>query len=143
VEYVKEGAAGKKFVICDGGMNVLIRPSLYGAFHFVWPAEVSREFEPARRGEKMEMPGLVACDVVGPICESGDFLAKDRKLPPVKRGDVIAVFAAGAYGMCMASTYNSQPRPAEVMVEGDSARLIRRRETVGELIGPELGLERA
>lgn len=140
VEYVKEGAAGKKFVICDGGMNVLIRPSLYGAFHFVWPAEVPREYEPARRGETMEMAGLVACDVVGPICESGDFLAKERRLPPVKRGDVIAVFAAGAYGMCMSSTYNSQPRPAEVMVEGGSARLIRRRETVGELVGPELGL---
>lgn len=141
VVYVKEGAAGKRFVICDAGMNTLIRPSLYGAFHFVWPAEPGAGLEPPKRGAEMTLPGLVACDVVGPICESGDFLAKDRKLPPVKAGDLIAVFAAGAYGMAMASTYNSQPLPAEVMVEGTGARVIRKRQTVGELLEPELGEE--
>jgi len=87
------------------------------------------------------MPGLELCDVVGPICESGDFLAKDRMLPPVKRGDLLAVFAAGAYGMSMASTYNSQPLPAEVLVEGDGARVIRARQTMGELLADELRSE--
>jgi len=142
VLYVKEGAAGtgKRFIICDAGMNTLIRPSLYGAFHFVWPAEVGPGFVPAKRAEGLEMPGLVHCDVVGPICESGDFLAKDRKLPPVERGDLVAVFAAGAYGMSMASNYNSQPLPAEVLVEGGSARLVRSRQGMGEMLGQELGL---
>lgn len=138
VLYVKDGAEGRKFVICDAGMNALIRPSLYGAFHFAWPARVEPRFEPPRRGQSLDLPGLIACDIVGPICESGDFLAKDRKLPPVRCGDLIAIFAAGAYGMSMASTYNTQPRPAEVLVEGGSARLIRRRETVADMVAPEL-----
>jgi diaminopimelate decarboxylase len=138
VLYVKDGAEGRKFLICDAGMNTLIRPSLYGAFHFVWPAAVEPRFEPPRRGTTMEMPGLIKCDVVGPICESGDFLAKDRALPPVKAGDLIAVFGAGAYGMVMASVYNTQPRPAEVLIEGETARMIRKRETVSEILAPEL-----
>src|SRR5262249_30610667 len=96
VLYVKDGVDAKKFLICDAGMNALIRPSLYGAFHFVWPANVEPRFEPPRRGQAIDMPGLIPCDVVGPICESADFLAKDRKLPPVKADDLIAVFAAGA-----------------------------------------------
>jgi diaminopimelate decarboxylase len=140
VLYVKEGA-GKQFVICDAGMNTLIRPSLYSAFHFAWPAEPGPEFEPPRRAEGLDLPGLVNCDIVGPICESGDFLAKDRKLPPVKRGDLIAVFAAGAYGMTMASNYNTQPLPAEVLVEGDSARLVRARQGTADVLAQELALE--
>ncbi len=84
------------------------------------------------------MPGLSACDVVGPICESGDFLAKDRPLPPMSAGDLLAVFTAGAYGMSMASRYNSHPLPAEVLVEGTEARLIRQRETVGDLVRDEV-----
>ena len=79
----------------------------------------------------------VVTDVVGPICESGDFLALDRMLPPVKRGDLLAVFTTGAYGMVMASHYNSMPLPAEVLVEGDQARLIRRRETYDDLVAHE------
>src|SRR5262249_39101442 len=126
-----------RFIICDAGMQTLIRPSLYGAFHFVWPAEPGTAFEPLRRGSELDLPGLSPADVVGPICESGDFLAKDRRLPPVKAGDLIAVFAAGAYGMAMASTYNTQPLPAEVLVEGDAARVIRKRQTLGELLAPE------
>ena len=137
-----DGHDPRKFlpeVIAATGMNTLIRPSLYGAFHFAWPAHVEARFEPPRRGQTLDLPGLITCDIVGPICESGDFLAKDRKLPPVKAGDLIAIFAAGAYGMSMASTYNTQPRPAEVLVEGDKARIIRRRETLEEMLAPELG----
>ncbi len=148
VLYVKDGwgttaegkAVPKKFVICDAGMNTLLRPSLYGAFHFIWPARVSENFIPPRRGD-LNLPGLELCDVVGPICESGDFLAKDRYLPPVRRGDLLAVFAAGAYGMSMASTYNSQPLPAEVLVEGEAARIIRARQTMSDLLAAELQLE--
>lgn len=139
VLYVKQGGT-KTFVITDAGMQTLIRPSLYGSFHFMWPAEVRPEHVPTRRAEKMEMPGLVACDVVGPICETGDFLAKDRAIPPVKRGDLLAVFTAGAYGMTMASNYNAQPLPAEVLVDGGEARVVRRRQTVAEMLGAETGL---
>ncbi len=137
VEYVKE-AGGKRFVICDAGMHTLIRPSLYGSFHFIWPCDPGRERVPTKRVERVDLPGLSACDVVGPICESSDFLAKDRFLPSVKQGDVLAVFTAGAYGMSMASRYNSQPLPAEVLVDGGRTTLVRRRETVGDLVAPEL-----
>lgn len=83
------------------------------------------------------MAGLVRCDVVGPICESGDFLAKDREIPEVRRGDLLAVFTAGAYGMAMASHYNSHGLPAEVLVEGSEARLVRRREGYEDLLAAE------
>lgn len=136
VEYVKL-AATKKYAVCDAGMHTLVRPSLYGAFHFIWPASVSPAHEPPRREESPDLPGLEKTDVVGPICESGDFLAKGRALPVVARGDLLAVFAAGAYGMSMASRYNSHPLPAEVLVEGSRARLIRRRETHDDLVAHE------
>ncbi len=93
---------------------------------------------PPRRAEKLDLPGLEPADVVGPICETGDFLALNRQLPRVERGDLLAVFGAGAYGMVMASTYNAHPLPAEVLIEGDSMRLIRPRQQVSELIEPEL-----
>ncbi|MCC6659292.1 MAG: diaminopimelate decarboxylase [Phycisphaerales bacterium] len=140
VLYVKDGGGGKRFIIGDAGMHTLIRPALYGSFHFIWPASPAGGASggvPARRTGVPDLPGLSPCDVVGPICESADFLAKDRMLPPVSRGDVLAVFAAGAYGMSMASTYNTQPLPAEVMVEGDAARVIRRRQALDELLAPE------
>lgn len=137
VQYVKQSGV-KKFVVCDAGMHTLIRPSLYGAFHFMWPTCVADQHEPPRRAETLDLPGLETADVVGPICESGDFLAKDRLLPPIARGDVIAVFAAGAYGMAMASRYNSHPLPAEVMVDGTDARLIRRREGYEDLVREEM-----
>jgi diaminopimelate decarboxylase len=85
-----------------------------------------------------EIPGTEKVDVVGPVCESGDFLAKQRALPPLAQGDLLAVFSAGAYGMAMASNYNSRPRAAEVLVDGDTARLARRRETLEDLVRPEL-----
>lgn len=128
----------KTFVICDGGMNVLMRPCHYGAFHFTWPVRVGSEHEPPARREQLELPGLVRCDVVGPICESGDFLAEGRELPPVERGDLIAVFGAGAYGMSMANHYNAVPLPAEVLVDGDRATLVRQRETLEDLVRHEL-----
>lgn len=123
VLYRKE-SGGKKFVIVDAGMNDLMRPSLYGSHHGIRPLTEARE------------PGERA-DVVGPICESGDFLAKDRVLPPVQAGDVLAVGSAGAYGFSMASNYNSRPRPAEVLVRGSSHSLIRERETYADLLRGE------
>lgn len=135
--YTKQGG-DKTFVICDGGMNVLMRPCHYGAFHFTWPAVVRPEHVPADRRETMDLPGLQVCDVVGPICESGDFLAEGRALPPVARGDLVAVFGAGAYGMSMANHYNAVPLPAEVLVDGDRVTLVRRRETVDDLVRHEL-----
>jgi diaminopimelate decarboxylase len=137
VLYVKSSGT-KTFVVCDGGMNALMRPCLYGAFHFAWPCSVRPEHEPAARKAEMDMPGLAPVTVVGPICESADFIAQDRPLPPVGRGDVIAVFAAGAYGMSMANRYNSMPLPAEVLVDGDRAEVIRARETYDDLVAHEM-----
>lgn len=136
VLYTKQTGA-RKFLICDAGMHTLIRPSLYDAFHFIWPVSVSPQHEPLRRSEVLELPGLEACDVVGPVCESGDFLAKQRMLPPVTPGELLSVFAAGAYGMSMASRYNSHPMPAEVLVSGDGVQLVRRRETLADLVAHE------
>ena len=137
VEYVKRGAA-KTFVICDAGMHTLMRPSHYGAFHFAWPVVVSPGMEPARRALTLDLPGLETVDLVGPICETGDFLAEGRSIPPVARGDLVAVFTAGAYGASMASNYNTHALPAEVLVEGGSARLIRRRQTIDQILQNEM-----
>lgn len=137
VQYIKMGGR-KKFVIVDTGMHHLVRPTLYDSFHFIWPTNVAPMHEPRSRAKEMNMQGLEVCDVVGPICESGDFLAKDRPLPPVARGDLLCIFTAGAYGMVMASNYNAVPRPPEVLVDGSHATLIRRRETYGDLVQQEL-----
>ncbi len=136
VLYTKQGG-NKTFVVTDAGMHTLIRPSLYGSFHFIWPANPAPRHVPAKRAEKMEMAGLVPCDVVGPICESSDFLAKDRALPPVKRGDLLAVFGAGAYGMAMASNYNTHMLPAEVMVDKTAWRVVRARQGLSDLLAAE------
>jgi diaminopimelate decarboxylase len=124
IEHVKPGA-GKNFVIVDAAMNDLIRPALYGAWH---------EVRPVRQAESGEAPAVY--DVVGPVCESGDFLAKDRKLAP-REGDLLALMSAGAYGMAMSSNYNSRPRPAEVLVSGAVAHLVRSRETTSQLFALE------
>jgi diaminopimelate decarboxylase len=137
VLYVKT-SGDKTFAICDGGMNDLLRPSHYGSFHFIWPARVKPEHLPVKRAKEMNIPGLKPVDVVGPICESGDFLALDRPLPPVQRDDLLAVFTTGAYGMAMASRYNSVPLPAEVAVSGDRVELIRQRETYDDLTKHEM-----
>jgi diaminopimelate decarboxylase len=124
VLYVKRN--GKKtFVVTDAAMNDLIRPALYQAYHEIVPVR-------PREGA----PRIV--DVVGPICESGDFFAHDRKLAPVEPGDLVALLDAGAYGMAQSSNYNTRLRPAEVLVEGAAARLIRRRETMADLLAPEI-----
>ena len=136
VQYVKQGGA-KKFVICDTGMHHLIRPTLYDAWQFIWPCEVPSEYVPTQRAVEMDMDGLTPCEVVGPICETGDYLALDRPLPPIERGDLLAVFTAGAYGMSMASHYNSVPNPPEVLVDGDQLTVIRRRETYDDLVAAE------
>lgn len=121
VLYLKE-SHGRRFAIVDAGMNDLIRPSLYGAYHQVQPVN-----QPRTREKK------VRTDVVGPVCESGDFLAKNRLLPPLEAGDLLAVMSAGAYGFVMASNYNARPRPAEVMVRGEDWAVVRARETVQDL----------
>ena len=137
VLYLKQGGK-KNFVIVDSAMNDLIRPALYDAFHFIWPVNVTDEFLPAQRLESMELPGTKKFDVVGPICETADYLARDRFLPPVQRDDLLAVFTAGAYGFAMSSQYNSRPRAAEVLVDGETYRVIRKRETYHDLIAGEL-----
>lgn len=136
VLYTKQGGS-KKFVIVDAGMNDLIRPSLYDAFHFIWPAKVDEQFVPRRRDSRLKPAGTETVDVVGPVCESADFFAKDRALPPVKRGDLLSVFTAGAYGFSMASNYNARPLPAEVLVDGDKFTIIRKRQIYDDLIAHE------
>jgi diaminopimelate decarboxylase len=116
---------GKTFVITDAGMNDLIRPALYQAHHEIVPVKRS-----ARRRE-------LVVDVVGPVCESGDFFARDRRLPQVKPGDLLAVLDAGAYGMSLSSNYNTRARPAEVLVDGAEWRLVRRRETYAQMFAAE------
>ncbi len=119
VLYEKENNS-KRFVIVDGAMNDLLRPSLYKAYHAIEAVDV--------KGESSK------CDVVGPVCESGDFLAKDIELPKLKNGDLLVVKSAGAYGFTMSSNYNSRGRAAEVAIEGDEDRLIRKRESFEDLI---------
>lgn len=126
----------RRFVIVDASMNELIRPALYGAYHFIWPVAAG-DLVPRSRAAAQPLEGLIRSDVVGPVCESGDFLAQDRALPPLQRGDLLAVFTAGAYAMVMASQYNSRPRAAEVLVSSRTSRLIRRRETYADLIVAE------
>ena len=134
--YKKQGGS-KQFVIVDAGMNDLIRPCLYEAFHFIWPAAVSEPFVPQSRAKGYTADGTEVVDVVGPICEGTDFFAKDRPMPPVKRGDLIAIFTAGAYGYSMASNYNARPLAAEVLVDGDDFSVIRRRQSYEDLVAHE------
>jgi diaminopimelate decarboxylase len=136
VQHIKEGRR-KTFVICDAGMHTLIRPAFYRAFHFVWPARVEPRHVPPSAAESLDLPGLHPCDVVGPICETGDFLARSRELPPVQRGDLIAVFSAGAYGMSMSSNYNDHGRSAEVLVDGKRAVVINERQKLAALLETE------
>ncbi len=124
VLYVKKNGE-KTFVITDAGMNDLIRPALYQAHHEIVPVT-------PRKGTRK-----ITADIVGPVCETGDFFARDRELPAVQPGDLLAILDAGAYGMSLASNYNSRPRPAEVLVQGKRVRLIRRRETSSDMLAAE------
>ena len=124
VQYVKENDA-KRFVIIDGGMNDLIRPALYGSYQAIQPV-VQTEAE------------MIVADIVGPICESGDFFAKDREIGTPQRGDLLAVMSAGAYGFTMASNYNSHPKAPEILVDGDKYYIVRKRESFEDLINGEV-----
>jgi diaminopimelate decarboxylase len=123
VLYVKRNQT-KNFVVIDSGMNDLMRPTLYGSYH---------EIVPARGGTDVRL----LADIVGPLCESGDFFARDRDMPDVQPGDLLAVLTTGAYGFVLSSNYNTRPRPAEVLVNGAEAELIRERETVEGLMAGE------
>jgi len=123
VIYTKTGET-KNFVVVDAGMNDLIRPSLYDAYHEILPVVKKK-----RRSQVV--------DVVGPICESGDFLARERKMPQAAPDELLAVMSAGAYGFSMSSNYNARPRPPEILVHGEAYDTIRRRETVEDLIRGE------
>jgi diaminopimelate decarboxylase len=122
--YLKSGEE-KNFIIVDAGMNDLMRPSLYDAYHHIQPVVKSKR-------------DTIIADIVGPICESGDFLAKDREVRKVKQGEYLAVMSAGAYGFSMSSNYNSRPRAAEVMVHGKEFALVRKRESLNDLLRGEL-----
>ena len=126
---------GKLFIIQDAAMNDLVRPAMYDAFHRIWP--VRPVVDPPQDYE-VDIPGCELADVVGPVCESGDYLAKQRSLPPVSRGDLLCTFSAGAYGTAMSSNYNSRPRGAEVLVDGSKYHIVRRRETYEDLVAAEL-----
>jgi diaminopimelate decarboxylase len=126
VVYRKRNDA-REFVIVDAAMNDLIRPSLYDAYHEIVPV-VPGPFS---------VDDTEPADIVGPVCESGDFFAHNRKIPGLAEGDLVAILDAGAYGMSLASNYNTRPRAAEVLVDGKRAKLIRRRETMNDLLGPE------
>jgi diaminopimelate decarboxylase len=116
---------GKKFLVVDAAMNDLLRPALYSAYHKIVAVQT--------KGEQIEK-----VDVVGPVCETGDFFAHDREIPLVQEGDLLAIMDAGAYGMVLASNYNTRPRPAEVLVDGKAVKLIRRRETMTDLLRTEV-----
>lgn len=142
VEYMKNGW-DRRIAIIDAGMNTLVRPTLYGASHVIWPIT-----SPGFSGHWSELAaahadaGLDAIDVVGPICETGDYFALGRPLPALASASVLAIFRCGAYGMSMASQYNSRCRPAEVLVDGQRVRVIRVREREEDLVAHELcGLE--
>ncbi len=117
---------GKQFLIVDAAMNDLMRPSLYGAHHEIVPVMLDPKEQ-----------RLSKVDVVGPVCETGDFFARNRELPAVEEGDLLAILDAGAYGMSLASNYNTRPRAAEVLVDGTRHKLIRKRETIHDLLAPE------
>jgi diaminopimelate decarboxylase len=124
----KKANDGKRFVIVDAAMNDLIRPALYGAHHEIVPVTQAADDEPE----------IETTDIVGPVCETGDFFARDRKIPTVEEGSLLAILDTGAYGMVQASNYNTRPRPAEILVEGKSVKVIRRREKTSDLLRAEM-----
>ena len=141
VLYDKESSFGKRFVICDAAMSDLIRPTLYDAFHRIWPVNprVPMPEVLTPKGFNPPKKGLVKVDIVGPVCESSDFFARDRFIPKIKQGELLSIFSAGAYGFTMSSNYNSRPRPCEVMVRDKTFQVIRRRETYEDLVAKEIG----
>src|SRR6266480_3675852 len=131
VRYIKKSGA-KKFAIVDGGMNDLIRPALYQSYHEIVPYKADADPSTSRSHGKERV------DIVGPVCESGDFFALDREMPELREGDLLAIMSAGAYGFVMASNYNSRPLPAEALVRGDKFALIRKRQSTEDLVRDEV-----
>ena len=156
VRYIKQ-TGSKKFAIVDAGMNDLIRPALYQSYHEIVPVIEPSTLTPTLSLEGTggrEAPGegksaslshtqkkSQKIDVVGPVCESGDFFALDREMPELREGDLLAIMSAGAYGFVMASTYNSRPLPAEVLIRGDKFALIRKRQTLEDLVRDEMDIK--
>lgn len=137
VIFTKE-SGGKKFIIQDAAMNDLLRPTLYDSYHRIWPVQSPEKYPTPPENLEHNIPGLEKYDVVGPVCESGDFLAKDRCLPAMERGQLVATFSAGAYGMTMSSNYNGRLRAAEVLIDGNHHSMIRRRDTFEDLVRQEV-----
>ncbi|MBC7783923.1 MAG: diaminopimelate decarboxylase [Burkholderiales bacterium] len=133
----RKTSGSKQFVIVDAGMNDLIRPTLYESYHHIWPVKPDAKNVFATRDAEQKPVNGEVVDVVGPICESGDYQAIDRALPKTQRGDLLAIFTAGAYGFAMSSNYNNRPRAPEVLVDGDTFTVIRRRETYEDLVAAE------
>ena len=134
VRYIKKSGA-KKFAIVDAGMNDLIRPALYHSYHEIVPVAGTDCEREAGAGARHTMEKI---DIVGPVCETGDFFALDREMPELHEGDLLAIMSAGAYGFVMASNYNSRPLPAEALVRGDKFALIRKRQTWEDLVRGEI-----
>jgi diaminopimelate decarboxylase len=138
--YIKS-AAQKKFVIVDAGMNDLIRPALYESYHEIVPVNLPSsvgEAVSSRSSNSTTKTNAEKVDIVGPVCESGDFFALDREMPEISEGDLLAIMSTGAYGFTMASNYNSRPLPAEVLIRGDGAKLIRKRQSWEDLVRDEM-----
>ncbi|HEY4639511.1 MAG TPA: diaminopimelate decarboxylase [Candidatus Udaeobacter sp.] len=139
VRYIKQ-TANKKFAIVDAGMNDLIRPALYQSYHQIVPcrASAAADADPSTSMSVSTSKSWEKIDIVGPVCESGDFFALDREMPEVREGDLLAIMSAGAYGFVMASNYNSRSLPAEALVRGDKVALIRRRQTREDVVRDEV-----
>ena len=133
VQYIKVGG-DRQFAIVDGSMTDMLRPALYGGEHHIYPVALAAGEAAPQRRANYEAPGGTKVDIVGGVCEGTDFLGKDRVLPALKRGDLLAMFSAGAYGFVMASQYNTRPRACEVLVAGASWKVVRRRETYDDLV---------
>ncbi|NOT00794.1 MAG: diaminopimelate decarboxylase [Phycisphaerales bacterium] len=134
--FTKRGG-DKTFVIVDAAMTELIRPALYEAYHFAWPVKPANGMVPPHRGRDLKLDGTSLVDVVGPVCESADLLAPNRWLPPIQRGDLLAIFSTGAYGSVMGSRYNSRPLAPEILVDGGDYRVIRPRESYDQMLAAE------
>lgn len=137
VRYVKQ-TGSKKFAIVDAGMNDLIRPALYQSYHEILPCRAAAAADADPSTSMSTSKSLERIDIVGPVCESGDFFALGREMPELQEGDLLAIMSAGAYGFVMASNYNSRPLPAEALVRGDKFALIRKRQTWEDLVREEV-----
>jgi diaminopimelate decarboxylase len=140
VLYIKKSGP-KKFAIVDAGMNDLIRPALYHSYHEIVPVKQPRTIRSTSKSMSKSKHRMEKIDIVGPVCESGDFFALDREMPEVHEGDLLTIMSAGAYGFVMASNYNSRPLPAEALIHGDKFSLIRKRQTWADLARDEVGAQ--